>query len=333
MELGDLPKGHNYEVRVTAIDHNRGTVFTSPTVSVQTSSQCSAPRRGPQNVAVTPLGPTKIRLSWQPLPESEWNCDRLWYVVKYSSPESQGFRNLSNGESEAIFDSKPHTQWQFEVQAANPSAATQWSRPANTQTLSTAPGPVGDLIVYPLSAESVQLSWRQPQNPNGQISGYEITYQLISKGMCDNTPEQPVTLTSAQPITAHDRFANVPRIQEQVKTTRVSLRNLIPNTRYKVKVRAYTNRGAGPWSQDVTFDTRGSQPPVGTPPPARVVNTGPTEAHVVWQTNPQNANYYDKFRCQYRQQNEQQFQERQFPAYSPCQQEVIRRQQLPPSTP
>uniref|UniRef100_A0A914QG08 Fibronectin type-III domain-containing protein n=1 Tax=Panagrolaimus davidi TaxID=227884 RepID=A0A914QG08_9BILA len=378
---------------------------------VQTSSQCSAPRRGPQNVAVTPLGPTKIRLSWQPLPESEWNCDRLWYVVKYSSPESQGFRNLSNGESEAIFDSKPHTQWQFEVQAANPSAATQWSRPANTQTLSTAPGPVGDLIVYPLSAESVQLSWRQPQNPNGQISGYEITYQLISKGMCDNTPEQPVTLTSAQPsytitglkahskyrigvaakttsagervsreiqteqavptaapnyvrvdnaaentaelswhappchhtngdiseyeyeVTAHDRFANVPRIQEQIKTTRVSLRNLIPNTRYKVKVRAYTNRGAGPWSQDVTFDTRGSQPPVGTPPPARVVNTGPTEAHVVWQTNPQNANYYDKFRCQYRQQNEQQFQERQFPAYSPCQQEVIRRQQLPPSTP
>uniref|UniRef100_A0AC34QKY1 Fibronectin type-III domain-containing protein n=1 Tax=Panagrolaimus sp. JU765 TaxID=591449 RepID=A0AC34QKY1_9BILA len=411
LDLGDLPKGHSYQVRVQAIDHNRGTAFTSAVISVQTSTQCSAPRRSPQDVAVTPLGPTKIRLSWQPIPESEWNCDRLWYVVKYSSPESQGFRNLTNGENEVVFDSKPHTQWHFEVQAANPSGATQWSRPANTQTLSTAPGPVGDLIVYSTSPESVQLTWRPPQNPNGVISGYEITYQLISKGMCDNTPEQPVTITSQQPgytitglkshskyrigvaarttspgervsreiqteqsiptaapahvrvdnaaettaelsfhappcaqtngditeyeyeVTAYDRYANVPRVQDRTRTTRVPLRNLVPNTRYNVRVRAYTNKGPGPWSTEVPFSTRSAAPPVETPPAARVIATGPTEANVVWQTNQQNANYYDKFRCQYRAQAEQQYQERQFPAYSPCQQEIIRRQQLPPSTP
>uniref|UniRef100_A0A7E4VM27 Fibronectin type III domain protein n=1 Tax=Panagrellus redivivus TaxID=6233 RepID=A0A7E4VM27_PANRE len=411
IDLGDLPKGHTYQVRVKAIDPNRGTASTSPSVTIETTSQCSAPRRQPSNVAVTPLGPTKIRLSWQPIAEAEWNCDSLWYVVKYSSPESQGFKNVSGGVSEAIFDSKPHTQWRFEVQAVNPAGATQWTRPANTQSLSTAPGPVSDLIVYPLSAEAVQLSWRPPQNPNGVISGYEITYQVISKGMCENAPEAPITITSEQPsytitglkphskyrigvaartalagervsreiqteqsvptagpahvrvdnaressadlswhappcvhtngdileyeyeVTAFDPYSNVPRIQEQVRTTRVQLRTLIPNTRYKVRVRASTNRGAGPWSQDVPFQTAAPQAPAGAPPQARVINTGPTEANVVWQTTPQNANYYDKFRCQYRQRGEQQPQERQFPAYSPCQQEVIRRQQLPPSTP
>lgn len=30
-------------------------------------------------------------------------------------------------------------------------------------------------------SDTVQLAWRPPQSPNGQITGYEVTYQLISK--------------------------------------------------------------------------------------------------------------------------------------------------------
>ncbi|VDN23953.1 unnamed protein product [Gongylonema pulchrum] len=73
----------------------------------------------------------------QTLHESEWNCDRLWYVVKYSTPQNQGFRNLTRGEDHVIFDSEPFTQWTFEVQAANPSGETQWSRPVTAQTEGT----------------------------------------------------------------------------------------------------------------------------------------------------------------------------------------------------
>ena len=62
-----------------------------------------------------------------------------------------------------------------------------------------APGPVSDLNAIPISPESLQLSWRPPQNPNGVITAYEITYQLISKGMCDNTPDRVNTVTSQQP--------------------------------------------------------------------------------------------------------------------------------------
>uniref|UniRef100_A0A914BWZ1 Fibronectin type-III domain-containing protein n=1 Tax=Acrobeloides nanus TaxID=290746 RepID=A0A914BWZ1_9BILA len=410
LDLNDLPKGHSYQVRVKAIDHNRGTVFESPSITVQTTQQCSPPRRAPNSINVTPLGPTQIRLSWQPLAENEWNCDRLWYVVKYSSPESQGFKNLTSGENQAIFDSKPHTQWNFEIQAANPAGSSPWSRAQTTQTLSTAPGPVSDLNAIPISPESLQLSWRPPQNPNGVITAYEITYQLISKGMCDNTPDRVNTVTSQQPgytitglnphskyrigvaarttiagervskevqtdqsvptaapayvrvdnpadstaelswhappcihtngdiseyeyeVTATDQFARVPKITETTRTTRVSLRSLIPGTKYQVKVRAYTSKGPGPWSNDVPFETRGARATQNAAPTnARVVPTGPTEAHLVWQTNPQNTGYYDKYRCQYAPAGTQQFQQQQFPAYSPCAQEAIRRQQ--PSTP
>lgn len=62
----------------------------------------------------------------------------------------------------------------------DPAGASSWSRAQATQTLSTSPGAVSDLQVYP-SSDAVQISWLPPQSPNGQITGYEVTYQLLSK--------------------------------------------------------------------------------------------------------------------------------------------------------
>ena len=44
-----------------------------------------------------------------------------------------------------------------------------------------APGPVQNLMIQPRSSESAYLYWTQPLNPNGQITGYEITYQLLNR--------------------------------------------------------------------------------------------------------------------------------------------------------
>lgn len=128
LDLTSLPRGHVQEVRVTAIDHNFDTAFVSPSVTIQSSPQCSPPKTPPRNIQVTTIGPTQIRLSWQPLAEPEWNCDNVWYVVKYSSPESQGtectffkqyscvyrylgYKNLTRGETQVVFDSKPVSRW------------------------------------------------------------------------------------------------------------------------------------------------------------------------------------------------------------------------------
>ncbi|KAI6240848.1 hypothetical protein M3Y99_00392200 [Aphelenchoides fujianensis] len=405
MDLGDLPSGHHYEVRVKALGSNGSPVFTSPSVSLTTSRRCSPPRRPPYNVAVTPLGPLANPLELA----AEWNCDSLWYVVKYSSPETQGYRNVSNGENNVVFDSKPYTQWEFEVQAANPAGSSGWSRAQASQTFSTSPGAVSDLQVYP-SADSVQLSWRPPQSPNGQITGYEVSYQLVSRGMCDNNPEGVQTIVSHGPgytinglkphskyrigvaaktqiagervtrevqtepsvptaapanvriehvgdtsaeitwhappcvetngdiseyeyeVAPYDRYAANQRFTDTIRSTRVQLHNLNPGTKYSFRIRAYTSRGPGPWSVEHPFQTTQRSIPVSAPE-ARVISTGATDAHLVWQTTPQNAGYFDKFRCQYAPSGTQAYQQRQFPAYSPCDPDLIRRQQLPPSSP
>lgn len=157
---------------------------------------------------------------------------------------------------------------------------------------------------------TAELSWHAPPcvHTNGDISEYE--YEVF--------PSDPYA-------------SGVPRITETISGTRVPLQSLIPSTRYNARVRAFTSRGPGPWSPEVPFETRVTR--TATPPSSRIVTTSPTEAHLVWQTNPNNVGWYDKFKCEFAPSGTQQYQERVFPYYSPCDEAMIRRQQLPANTP
>lgn len=161
------------------------------------------------------------------------------------------------------------------------------------------------------------MSWHPPPciKTNGDISEYE--YEITS---LNNQP------------------SNIPQISDTSRSTRALLRGLIPGNKYTAKVRAYTSRGPGPWSPEVHFETaRGgaASAPISFDHNAHVVSSSSSDAHLVWQTNPQTAGYYDKFTCRFRPSNLPQAspQQRTFPALSPCDEELIRRQHLPPSTP
>lgn len=91
---------------------------------------------------------------------------------------------MSSSDTSTIFDSAPFTQWHFQIQAANPAGSGPWSSPLGGQTLGTAPGPVGDFSAQILTPDAVQLSWRPPQIPNGQITGYEVGLEVMIVGIC-----------------------------------------------------------------------------------------------------------------------------------------------------
>lgn len=158
-----------------------------------------------------------------------------------------------------------------------------------------------------------ELSWHAPPclQTNGDIVEYE--YEVLSTSNRGNA---------------------IPRFSENTRSTRIPLRNLVPSTEYTTRVRAFTSKGPGPWSNPIYFET------VTVPISdsrlmshnARIVSTGPTDAHLVWQTSQLASGYYDKFSCRWSQSGTQNYQEKQFPAYSPCDQETIRKQQLPIST-
>uniref|UniRef100_A0AC35UE32 Protein-tyrosine-phosphatase n=1 Tax=Rhabditophanes sp. KR3021 TaxID=114890 RepID=A0AC35UE32_9BILA len=415
-DLNTLPSEHPHVVRVKAFDGQRTAVYTSGTISVQNQKTCSAPRRPPTNFLVSAVGPTQLLVKWTPIEASETNCP-IWYVIKYSStnppgkyssPNSQGFKNVTGGENQVIFDSAPFAKWSFEIQAANPGGASTWSIVENVQTLDTAPGPVSSLSINALSSNTIQVTWRPPANPNGVISSYEITYQLISRGMCDQTPERPITVKSTQPsytisglhphstyrvgiaavttsagervtddvttdqftptappahitvtrttesstelswhapnclqtngditeyeyeVAPADPRSTARRISDTTKGSRVQISGLQPATQYKLKLRAYTSKGPGPWSHETRFVTSGSSA-VNQPEVIGVVHEGGTDAQVIWQNSEDNR--HDKFRCRYNAQNSNKVEQKEFPARSPCEEALIRAQQLPAPPP
>jgi hypothetical protein len=49
------------------------------------------------------------------------------------------------------------------------------------QTPEGVPGPVVNLRGKPYGASGVKLEWEEPEEPNGIITGYQITYQQMEK--------------------------------------------------------------------------------------------------------------------------------------------------------
>ncbi len=63
----------------------------------------------------------------------------------------------------------------------NEAGASPFSAIQTGSTLEGTPGGVRDLRYYQLGPNVIQVQWVAPDQPNGQISGYELTYKLMSK--------------------------------------------------------------------------------------------------------------------------------------------------------
>lgn len=84
----------------------------------------------------------------------------------------------------------------------------------------------------PLPAE-VDISWQAPPclQTNGELTEYEYEVHHV------------------------DGDSQVPFATNTVRGTRAKIIELSPFTRYAVRLRAYTRKGPGPWSQPVHFQT------------------------------------------------------------------------------
>lgn len=134
-----------------------------------------------------------------------------------------------------MLDSGPNTEWRIRLRTENDAGSSPWSNDLNIKTAGGAPGAVTNLNTRPTGPTSGEATWRAPDEPNGEITGYTIVYQLKSIGECGPT-------SSAKPITINS------------KEERADLKDLIPDSIYEVHVIAHTLQ-AGPKSKTVTLKT------------------------------------------------------------------------------
>ena len=72
-----------------------------------------------------------------------------------------------------------------------------------------APGPVSALMAQPMST-SIVLTWSAPQEPNGVIISYEVTYRVNDGDpVTTNTTSDLSTTFTIPSLTLHTRVSNI----------------------------------------------------------------------------------------------------------------------------
>uniref|UniRef100_A0A672HV32 receptor protein-tyrosine kinase n=1 Tax=Salarias fasciatus TaxID=181472 RepID=A0A672HV32_SALFA len=218
------------------------------------SVACTRPPSAPQNLVYN-INQTTVGLEWSPPADTGGRNDVSYRVIcRRCSWEPEecapcgpnvGYSPAQSGLVDTyvtVVELLAHANYTFEVEAVN--GVSELSR---TQRLFAAVSiATGQVIKEKVQQRSVQLSWQEPQQPNGVITEYEIKYYEKDQ---------------------KDRIYSTVRS----RSTSATVNNLKPSTAYVFQIRAFTEAGYGTFGPRLEITTKeeatGEAPPPHRGPP------------------------------------------------------------------
>uniref|UniRef100_A0A665VZM6 Ephrin type-A receptor 7 n=1 Tax=Echeneis naucrates TaxID=173247 RepID=A0A665VZM6_ECHNA len=211
------------------------------------SVACTRPPSAPQNLVYN-INQTTISLEWSPPVDTGGRNDVRYRVICRRcswEPEECVPCGLNVGYSPAqselvetyvtITDLLAHANYTFEVEAVNGvsdlSRTQRLFAAVSIATGQAAPSQVSEVIKEKVQQRSVQLSWQEPQQPNGVITEYEIKYYEKDQ---------------------KNRIYSTVRS----KSTSATVNNLKPSTAYVFQIRAFTEAGYGTYGPTLEITTK-----------------------------------------------------------------------------
>ncbi|KAM9770293.1 protein sidekick-1-like isoform 2-T2 [Menidia menidia] len=267
LEILNLTPFTQYRFRMQQVNIVGSSPLSTPSRLIQTLQD--APDTHPSNLSLVSATETTLRLSWKPLPESEYNSspESVGYRLRVWKTDSQGEDKIKDieggaGTSEATLeDLNPWTQYQVQIQAFNSIGPGPWSHTVKAVTSESVPsGSPMNVTAEAVSSSRILLTWSAPApaQRNGRILGYKVLYN-------EKDSEGPPSV----------------QVTEGEGNLSLLLRDLKKYTVYKLEVLAYTRMGDGPTSSPILLRTKEDVPG----PPVRMVfpEVRLTSVRVVWQ--------------------------------------------------
>ncbi|XP_056671903.1 usherin isoform X2 [Monodelphis domestica] len=124
------------------------------------------------------LTATQINASWSPPPTP--NGEIIRYFLQFDDQEYHAGKNLSGVVSQL----QPYTQYEFTLIACTIGGCTA-SKTKSIRTMEAPPQSMSSPKVQATGSESVEITWKVPARPNGQITNYEVKRdgEIIYTGM------------------------------------------------------------------------------------------------------------------------------------------------------
>ncbi|XP_033503806.1 ephrin type-A receptor 7 isoform X1 [Epinephelus lanceolatus] len=216
-------------------------------ISDPPSVACTRPPSAPQNLVYN-INQTTVSLEWSPPADTGGRNDVTYRVIcRRCSWEPEecvpcgpnvGFSPAQSGLVDTyvtIMDLLAHANYTFEVEAVNGvsdlSRTQRLFAAVSIATGQAAPSQVSEVIKEKVQQRSIQLSWQEPQQPNGVITEYEIKYYEKDQ---------------------KDRVYSTVRS----KSTSATVNNLKPSTAYVFQIRAFTEAGYGTYGPRLEITTK-----------------------------------------------------------------------------
>ncbi|XP_068564652.1 ephrin type-A receptor 7 isoform X2 [Cebidichthys violaceus] len=211
------------------------------------SVACTRPPSAPQNLVYN-INQTTVSLEWSPPADTGGRNDVTYRVIcRRCSWEPEecvpcgpnvGYSPAQSGLVDtylSIVDLLAHANYTFEVEAVNGvsdlSRTQRLFAAVSIATGQAAPSQVSEVIKEKVQQRSIQLSWQEPQQPNGVITEYEIKYYEKDQ---------------------KDRVYSTVRS----KSTSATVNNLKPSTAYVFQIRAFTEAGYGTFGPRLEITTK-----------------------------------------------------------------------------
>uniref|UniRef100_A0A8C6BJ46 Receptor-type tyrosine-protein phosphatase U n=1 Tax=Monodon monoceros TaxID=40151 RepID=A0A8C6BJ46_MONMO len=199
-------------------------------------TKCAEPMRAPKGLAFAEIQARQLTLQWEPLGYNVTRCHTytvsLCYHYTLGSSHNQTIREcvkIERGVSHyTIRNLLPYRNVHVRLVLTNPEGRKE-GKEVTFQTDEDVPGGIAaeSLTFTPLE-DMIFLKWEEPQEPNGLITQYEISYQSIeSSDPAVNVPGPRRTISKLRNETYH------------------VFSNLHPGTTYLFSVRARTGKGFG----------------------------------------------------------------------------------------
>lgn len=140
------------------------------------------PSGPPQLVQCSPTSPTSLSLSWQAPSVDSRNGIILGYIVTYRLENKIGGKDAIQSKKTAgtvttIDGLLTFHSYYVKVSAFTKVGAGARSHKLICTTAQDVPGPPADVKASSINSDTVLVSWRQPERPNGEILSYTLYKQ------------------------------------------------------------------------------------------------------------------------------------------------------------